>query len=195
VRQVLRFGSRAALWLAVAAVVAVAAFVVTRAPRGPLANGVPVAHPQAGDDWERKAAPDFELSTLDGHRIRLSDLRGRVVLVNFWATWCAPCRVEMPWLSDFAVRYRDQGLTVLGISVDDGGRDRVERFVRERPVRYPILLNHGNVDQRYGGVRFLPQTFFVGRDGRIISRVYGIRTHADFERDIRSALGLPSPTG
>jgi len=195
VRPILRFGSRTALRLLSAAVVAVAVLMVMRAPRGLLAAGTPVAGPEAVDDWARKAAPDFELSALDGRRIRLSDFRGRVVLVNFWATWCAPCRVEMPWLSEFIVRYRDQGLTVLGISVDDGDRERVEGFVRERSVDYPILLNDGNVDRRYGGVRFLPQTFFVGRDGRIIRRVYGIRTHTDFEADIRSALGLPSPAG
>jgi len=179
--------------MVVAAVAAVAVLMVTRAPRGSLAGRRPVARPEAGDDWTHKAAPDFELSALDGRRIRLSDFRGRVVLVNFWATWCAPCRVEMPWLSEFSGRYRDQGLTVLGISVDDGGPERVERFVRERSVGYPILLNNGNVDLRYGGVRFLPLTFFVDRDGRIIRRVYGIRAHADFETDIRSALGLPSP--
>jgi cytochrome c biogenesis protein CcmG/thiol:disulfide interchange protein DsbE len=166
---------------------------VIRAPRGPLVAGTPSAEPDAGDDWARKAAPDFELSAIDGRRIKLSGFRGRVVVVNFWATWCAPCRVEMPWLSEFSVRYRDQGLTVLGISVDDGGRERVERFVHERPVDYPILLNDGNADQRYGGVRFLPQTFFVSRDGKITRRVYGIRTHADYEADIRGALGLPSP--
>jgi cytochrome c biogenesis protein CcmG/thiol:disulfide interchange protein DsbE len=166
---------------------------VMRAPRGPLAADTAAAEPNAGDDWARKAAPDFELRALDGRRIGLSDFRGRVVLVNFWATWCAPCRVEMPWLSEFSLRYRDQGLTVLGISVDDGGRERVAKFLGERSVRYPILLNDGNVDQRFGGVRFLPQTFFVGRDGRIIRRVYGIRTHADFEADVQSALGLPSP--
>jgi cytochrome c biogenesis protein CcmG/thiol:disulfide interchange protein DsbE len=166
---------------------------VIRAPRGRFDAGTPTAEADAGDDWARKTAPDFELRALDGHRIRLSDFRGRIVVVNFWATWCAPCRVEMPWLSGFSVRYRDQGLTVLGISVDDGGRERVEKFVHERPVEYPILMNDGNVDQRYGGVRFLPQTFFVGRNGKIIRRVYGIRTQADFEADVRSALGLPSP--
>ena len=194
-RHILRLGSHTVLWLIGVAVVAVAILMVMRAPRGPLAAGTPVAEPDAGDDWAHRAAPDFELSALDGRRIRLSDLRGRVVLVNFWATWCAPCRVEMPWLSEFSARYSDQGLTVLGVSVDDGGRERVEKFVRRRSVGYPILLNDGNVDQRYGGVRFLPQTFFVGRDGRIIQRLYGIRAHANFEADIRNALGLPLPAG
>ncbi len=96
----------------------------------------------------------------------------------------------MPWLTEFDARYRAQGLTVLGVSVDDGGRERIESFVRERHVGYPILLKDADVDLRYGGVRFLPQTFFVSRNGTVINRVYGIRTRADFEADIRSALGL-----
>jgi peroxiredoxin len=190
VRHLLRIGAHAAPWLLGAVVVAAAVLLTLRAPRGHLLAGAPVAEPAADDDRVGKTAPDFELSALDGRRIRLSDFRGRVILVNFWATWCAPCRVEMPWLTEFDARYRDRGLTVLGVSVDDGGRERVERFARERQVGYPILLNDGDVDLRYGGVRFLPQTFFVGREGKIIRRVYGIRTHADFEADIRSALGL-----
>jgi cytochrome c biogenesis protein CcmG/thiol:disulfide interchange protein DsbE len=151
----------------------------------------PAAEQVAGEDWAGRVASDFELHALDGRLVRLSDFRGRLVLVNFWATWCAPCRVEMPWLREFDGRYGLQGLTILGVSVDDGGRDRIERFVRGLRVEYPILLSDGKVDLRYGGVRFLPQTFFVGRDGRIIRRAYGIRTHEDFEAEIRSALGLP----
>jgi len=144
----------------------------------------------AGDDWTGRIAPDFALATLDGRRLRLSDFRGRVVLINFWATWCAPCRVEMPWLAEFDARYRARGLTILGVSVDDGGRERIAKFVHERQAAYPILLKDDTVELRYGGVRFLPQTFFVGRDGRVVERLYGIRTREDFEADVRSALGL-----
>lgn len=189
-RHILRVGARAAPWLLGAALVAAAVLLSVHAPRGALLADAPVAETVAADDWAGRSAPNFQLPALDGRRLRLSDFRGRVVLVNFWATWCAPCRIEMPWLTEFDARYRGRGLTVLGISVDDGGRGRVERFVRERNVGYPILLNDADVEARYGGVRFLPQTFFVGRDGRILRRVYGIRTRADFEADIRSALGL-----
>lgn len=185
--------SRAAAWLLGTAVVATAALITIHAhvPRPMPTGDTPAAEQVAGEDWAGRAAPDFELHALDGHLVRLSDFRGRLVLVNFWATWCAPCRVEMPWLREFDGRYGLQGLTILGVSVDDGGRDRIERFVRGLRVEYPILLSDGKVDLRYGGVRFLPQTFFVGRDGRIIRRAYGIRTHEDFEAEIRSALGLP----
>jgi peroxiredoxin len=172
---------------------AAAAFLLTYALHGASLDGTLPPAAVAGDGWVGTQAPDFQLSALDGRSVRLSDLRGHVVLVNFWATWCAPCRVEMPWLAEFDARYRTLGLTVLGVSVDDGGRERVAAFVRERRVSYPILLKDDDIELRYGGVRFLPQTFFVGRDGKIIRRVYGIRTRADFEADIRSALGLQSP--
>jgi len=193
VRLPIQLTRRTATWLLGTAVVATAALMTfhIHTPR-PLPAGVARAAGRvAGDDWTGRVAPGFELRALDGRRIRLSDFRDRVVLVNFWATWCAPCRVEMPWLREFDARYGSQGLTILGVSVDDGGRERVERFVRQMRVEYPILLSDGNVDLRYGGVRFLPQTFFVGRDGRITRRVYGIRTHEDFEAEIRSALELP----
>lgn len=161
-------------------------------PRG-AARSPPGSTPAGGEDWVGRVAPDFELSALDGRRLRLSDFRGRVVLVNFWATWCEPCRVETPWLVDLDGRYRTRGLTILGVSLDDGDRDQVAGFVRARHVGYPILLKDQQIERRYGGVRYLPQTFFIGRDGRILARVYGIRTRSDFEAAVRRALCLPPP--
>lgn len=184
-----RIARSAVPWILLAALMVIAAFLLLPVPRG-FRAGAPATARAASDDWTGKAAPDFTLSTLDGQRIHLSDYRGRVVLLNFWATWCAPCRVEMPWLTEFDARYRARGLTILGISVDDAGRRRVESFVREQHVGYPILLKDKDIDLRYGGVRFLPQTFFIGRDGTIVQRRYGIRTRADFEADVRRALGL-----
>lgn len=143
------------------------------------------------DDWTGRSAPDFTLSTLDTRRVRLSEYRGRVVVLNFWATWCAPCRLEMPWLAEFDRIYRDQGLAIVGVSVDDGARDKVERFVNEVKVSYTILLNEDEVSDAYGGVRFLPQTFFIGRDGRIAGRIYGTQSKGDLEGAIRQALGVP----
>ena len=125
--------------------------------------------------------------------MRLSDLRGRVVLVNFWATWCGPCRIEMPWLAQFYDRYRSRGLEILGVSVDDGDPGRVAQFVHDRSVNYTILLQDHAVTAAYGGARRLPQTFFIDRSGRIAQRTYGIRTQGDLDADIRAALGLPQP--
>ena len=175
--------------LAGVATAGAAALVLSYAPRGASPRGASMATAAGNADWVGRVAPDFQLRALDGRLVRLSDLRGRVVLVNFWATWCAPCRVEMPWLVEFDARYRALGLTILGVSVDDGEQERMATFVRDYRVSYPILLKDDSVELRYGGVRFLPQTFFVGRNGRIIRRVYGVRTRADFEADIKNALG------
>jgi|SRR5579863_701474 len=151
---------------------------------------VPAAGPPAArGDWVGTPAPDFELSSLNGQRVKLRDFRGKVVLLNFWATWCAPCRVEMPWLVEFYQHYRAQGLEIIGVSVDDNDRDKVEKFVRDRHVNYTILRKDETVGDAYGGLRFLPQTFFIGRDGKIIERTYGIRAKGDFESDIKAALG------
>ena len=144
-----------------------------------------------GDAWSGRPATDFVLDTLDGRRLRLSELRGRVVLLNFWASWCTACSVEMPWLVQFDARYRSRGLTVLGVAVDASDRDEIARFARQHGASYPVLFADGHVEQSYGGVRFLPQTFYIGRDGRIIRQVYGIRSQSEFEADIRRALGLP----
>jgi len=151
--------------------------------------------PGLGDEsWVGKAAPDFVLTSLDGRRVRLSELRGHVVLLNFWASWCAPCRVEMPWLTDLDKRLGARGLSVLGVSVDEpDDRERVARFIHDRPVGYPILLQDETVKSKYGGVQYLPQTFLIGRDGRILRRTYGIRSRADLEQSVRSALGSAPP--
>jgi thiol-disulfide isomerase/thioredoxin len=147
----------------------------------------------ASGDWAGKSAADFALRALDGRRVRLSDFRGKVVIVNFWATWCGPCKVEMPWLVEFYERYRASGLEILGVSVDDGDPDRVAKFVRARRVSYTILLKDDAVVDAYGGLRFLPQSFFIGRDGKIIKRTYGIQAKREFEADVTDALGLPRP--
>jgi len=115
------------------------------------------------------------------------------VLLNFWATWCAPCRVEVPWLVEFYARYRADGLEILGINMDDGDREKVVNFAQEKHVQYPILLKDADVTAAYGGLHFLPQTFFVGRDGRITKRSFGILDKATFESDVLAALGLSSP--
>lgn len=181
-------GRRPWRWaLAVLSLIAVASMLL--AARQASRGSVPVSV-ATGGDWIGHAAPDFVLDTLDGRRLRLSDLRGRVVLINFWATWCAPCALEMPWLAELDARYRSRGLTILGVSVDDASRERIAKMVEERRATYPILLKDDAVELQYGGVRFLPQTFFVGRDGRVVMWRYGIRTREAFEADIRSALGL-----
>jgi peroxiredoxin len=140
-----------------------------------------------------KPAPDFTLPTIDGKEVKLSDLRGKAVLVNFWATWCGPCKVEIPWFLDLQKQYGSQGLVILGIAMDDNP-DVVPKFAQEMKIDYPILLGNEKVAEQYGGVEGLPQTFYVGRDGKIIRKVAGIVSHSDVEDGIKEALGTSAST-
>lgn len=134
------------------------------------------------------AAPDFELTRLDGDTFSLQGHRDRIVLLNFWATWCEPCRDEMPDLQQLWEAYRDDGLLVIGISLDEGGRSVVEEFHQTFPVEYPLLLNGSAVAAEYGADRFVPTTFVIGRDGRILERHIGAITREEFEAPLRALL-------
>ena len=135
-------------------------------------------------------APDFALPSLASATIHLSDFRGHVVVLNFWATWCTPCRVEMPWLAAFDRQYRVQGMRIIGVNLDDTGtsRDTIAGFARERGIAYPVLLGNNAVADAYGGIRFMPQTFFIATDGKILSSTYGVTTREEFEANIKGAL-------
>ncbi len=135
-----------------------------------------------------KVAPDFELKSLDGGTEKLSDYRGKIVLLNFWATWCAPCRVEMPTLIGLYEKYHKQGLEIIGVSMDDGGQERVAKYVNEMKINYPILLGNSSVADNYGGLRLLPQTVFITRDGNIVQTMIGIQSRKDFETVIEQLL-------
>ena len=136
-------------------------------------------------------AQEFELKSLDGRTMKLSDFRGKVVVLNFWATWCAPCRVETPWLVDLYRQYKEQGLEVVGVSMDDGDQEHVADFVKEMGINYTVLMGNHAVGDAYGGLRFLPQTFFIGRDGKIIKHSFGTRSKSDFEDAIKQSLSAP----
>ncbi len=153
-------------------------------------RALPDSHRGANADPKQreKHAPDFELKSLDGGTARLSDYRGKIVLLNFWATWCAPCRVEMPTLMDLYEKYHTQGLEIIGVSMDDGGRERVAKFVNKMKINYPILLGDPSVADHYGGLRLLPQTVFVTRDGKIVQTVIGMHSRTDFETIIEQLL-------
>ena len=125
------------------------------------------------DPAGKPQAPDFTLADLRGEPVRLSDLRGRVVLLNFWATWCMPCRDEMPSMQRLWQTYRDRGLTVLAVSTDTGGKKRVANFARRLELSFPILLDSdGQVSDRYQ-VSGVPASFLIDRQGRIVAHVLG----------------------
>ena len=154
----------------------------------PAPRSLPRSAPDALEDgWAGKPAPEFALRSLDGKLVRLSQFRGKTVLVNFWATWCAPCRVEMPWLAALYDRYRGRGIEIIGVAMDDGDRDRVVKFVHETRVGYSIVLKDQAVGAAYGGARFLPQSFLVGPDGRVLAHMIGIRSKENLQADIVSA--------
>jgi peroxiredoxin len=134
-------------------------------------------------------APDFTLKTLDGKTLTLSDLRGKAVLINFWATWCAPCKIETPWIVDLQKQYEAQGLQVLAVSMDDeSSTEDVKKFAQEMKMTYPILRGTEEVGDEYGGVEFLPTIFFVGRDGKVTGRILGLRGRQDIEDNVKKAL-------
>lgn len=140
-------------------------------------------------------APDFTLKTIDGKTLKLSDLRGKAVLLNFWATWCAPCKIETPWIVDLQNQYGAQGLQVVGVSMDDeGDTDDVKKFANELHMNYPILRGTEDVGNEYGGLEFLPTTYFVGRDGNVTGRVLGLKGRGDMEDNVKKALATKAPT-
>jgi thiol-disulfide isomerase/thioredoxin len=135
-----------------------------------------------------KIAPDFTLESLDGKNVKLSDLRGKAVLLNFWATWCGPCKIEMPWFVELQNEYGSQGLQIVGVAMDDSGKDEIAQFAKEMGVNYPVLLGKEAVGDEYGGVPALPESFFISRDGKIVDKIIGLRGKADIEESVRKAL-------
>src|SRR5438046_1375794 len=133
-------------------------------------------------------APDFSLESLDGKNMSLSDLRGKAVLLHFWATWCGPCKIETPWLVELQKEYGSQGLQVVGIAMDDSGKDDIEKFAKDMGVNYPVLLGKEAVGDAYGGVPALPESFFIGRNGKIVERIVGLKGRGEIEDAIKKAL-------
>ena len=139
---------------------------------------------------DRKPAPDFTLKDASGANVRLSDYRGKVVLLNFWATWCGPCKMEIPWFIEFQQQFKDQGFTVLGVAMDDEGWEAVKPYVTERKVNYRVLLGDDAVSTRYGGVDSLPTTFVIDQQGRIASAHVGLIGKNEYLGEIQTLLGI-----
>jgi peroxiredoxin len=123
-------------------------------------------HATAKAQADRKPAPDFTLTDSSGAKVRLADYRGKVVLLNFWATWCGPCQIEIPWFQEFEQQYKSKGFEVLGVSMDDEGWSVVKPYIAEHKLNYRILLGDDSVSQLYGGLDALPTTFIIDRDGK-----------------------------
>ena len=133
-------------------------------------------------------APDFTLQSLDGNSMRLSDFRGKAVLLNFWATWCGPCKIEMPWFIELQKQYQAQGLHIVGVAMDDSSKEDIAKFAQEMGVNYPVLIGKEAVGDAYGGVPALPESFFIGRDGKIVDKIIGLKGKSEIEDSIKKAL-------
>ena len=142
--------------------------------------------PQKGD-----TAPDFTLKVLDGagKTMQLSSLRGKGVLVNFWATWCEPCKIELPWLVELQNKYGPQGLQIVGVADDDSAEKSISDFAHKMKINYPVLLATDQVEDQYGGLDGLPTSFFIDRSGKVVDVVIGIDSESRLEDSIKKSLG------
>jgi peroxiredoxin len=145
------------------------------------------------DDKDRHRAPEFALKDSTGKTVHLSDYKGKVVLLDFWATWCGPCGIEIPWFTEFQRRYKDRGFEVLGVSMDDEGWKAISPFVAQKKINYRVVLGDDKTSDQYGGVEALPTTFVIDRDGRIASTHVGLTSRKDFEDAIEKLLEAPAP--
>jgi thiol-disulfide isomerase/thioredoxin len=147
--------------------------------------------PSTSSGPERGApAPDFNLKVVDGRgkAMRLSALQGKAVLLNFWATWCGPCKIEMPWLAELQKKYGPQGLQIVGVAMDDAGEKDISRFARKMGVNYPVLQGTESVADLYGGLEGLPVSFFIDRSGKVSDRIVGLVSESVIEDAIKKSL-------
>ena len=138
-----------------------------------------------------RPAPDFSLTDLSGHNFRLSDYRGKVVVLDFWATWCDPCKQEIPHFIEMQSKYAPQGLQVLGISMDDD-ESPVRQFQQQYKMNYPVAVGSPNLADQYGGILGLPITFVIDRHGRITARHVGATDGSVIESEIQKLLAQPA---
>lgn len=170
------------LILVVAGILAAGWFVVTARRRGPATTA------QSG---QPRQAPNFSLPDLSGQKLSLSSYRGKVVLLDFWATWCAPCREEIPRFVEMQDKYRAQGLQILGVSIDDSP-EPVREFYQKFQMNYPVVMGNAKTGELYGGILGLPVAYLIDREGRITSRHIGATSPAVFEKEIVNMLEQPT---
>src|SRR2546427_2396215 len=152
-------------------------------------SGLPLPHENPSG---LPVAPLFSLKDIDGDALDLADYKGKVVLLDFWATWCRPCRTEIPGLVDLQNRYRDKGFQIIGVSVDESVKP-VRKFREEYRMNYPVAMCDRKVRQLYGGLTGIPTTLLIGRDGRVYSKVVGAPADlGEFDQRIQALLDLPA---
>jgi thiol-disulfide isomerase/thioredoxin len=159
---------------------------------GAAANGKSPSATEARPD-----EPAVTFKNLDGQEVALASLKGKVVIVNFWATWCEPCRVEIPWMIGFQQKYADKGLTILGVAMDEEGKSVVEPYVKKtqfdvnghsETMNYTIVLGNDELAEKFGGLIGFPTTVVISRDGKVQKRYIGLADQADLEKEIKGLL-------
>jgi len=135
----------------------------------------------------RKPAPAFELTDSSGALVKLSDFKGRVVLLNFWATWCHGCQTEIPWFIEFENKYKRDGLTVIGVSMDDDGWKSVKPWIGEKKVNYPVVIGGESLGKKFG-LGAMPKTLLIDRDGKVAFTHEGVVDRGACEKELRSLL-------
>jgi len=143
--------------------------------------------PQASGPKQHPLAPNFTLPQVNGSSLTLSSYRGHVVLLDFWATWCVPCREEIPHFVELQDKYRAQGLQIIGVSMDDSA-DPVRPFAQQFHMNYPIVMGNAKIGEQYGGVLGLPIAFLLDRDGRITKKHIGATSRDVFDKEINTLL-------
>lgn len=140
---------------------------------------------------KRNPAPDFEVKDANGQAFHLADYKGKVVLLNFWATWCGPCKVEIPWFIEFEKNYKDRGFAVVGVSLDDDGWDAVKPYIESRKMNYRVALGSMQIERLYGGgegIQSLPTSFVIDRDGKIADVHVGLISRNDYQNELEELL-------
>jgi peroxiredoxin len=135
------------------------------------------------------AAPEFQLKDARGRTVSLDRYRGKVVVLDFWATWCHGCKTEIPWFMQFAKRYRKRGLEVIGVAMDEDGWKSVKPYVRTRKVNYPVVLGNESIARRFGAAENLPVTLLIDREGNVVESHTGVVDRDAWERRIQQLLG------
>ncbi|GFO57309.1 thioredoxin [Geomonas sp. Red276] len=131
-----------------------------------------------------QAAPDFTLKTMSGNQLRLADYRGKVVLVNFFASWCPPCRMEIPGFQKTYAAYQGRGFTVIGVAIDDVPPS----FLKRMGMTYPVVFGNDSVINAYGNISSVPVSFLIGRDGKVVKKVMGYYLESSLKSDLEKAL-------